>query len=63
MTLLEELNTLLAKSDLKIPSHFKEVHFSGKNLKWLRKNFINKEETPERIKELLRMNINELTRG
>jgi hypothetical protein len=61
-TLLDELNEILKKVKPHIPDYAREVHSNGRNLKWLKKNFGNKPETPERMKELLNMPINHLTK-
>lgn len=60
MTRLDELNRLLKTSHLHIPDYVREVHASGKNLKWLRKNLGHSEDCPARIKELLELSIYEL---
>lgn len=60
MNKLDELNRLLKKTPLHIPDYVREVHSSGKNLKWLRKNLGHNEDCPARIKELLELSIHEL---
>ena len=60
--LLDELNELLHKSRLGLPEHAREVHTSGKNYKWLKKNLSGKADTPARIRELLAKSLNELTK-
>lgn len=61
-SLLDELNGLLKKTKLNIPEYAREVHATGKNYKWLKKNLGNNPEVPERIRELLGMSLNELTK-
>lgn len=53
MTLLDELNALLAKSDLNLPSFRCSVSRSGQNKQWLEKNLKRNGNCPERIKELV----------
>ena len=66
--LLDELNTILRKSKLNIPSHKQEVYTNGKNFKWLKKNFLNdhnigsNKEPLGRLQYLLSLNINELNK-
>jgi hypothetical protein len=61
--LLDELNELLKKSKLNIPEYQRSVHANGKNHKWLKKNFGSNPNTPERLRQLINMNLNELTRA
>ena len=60
--LLDELNELLSREPLGLPDHASEVHTSGKNYKWLKKNLGSKETVPPRIRELLGKSLNELTK-
>lgn len=59
MTNLEKLNLLLENKSLKIPDHVREVHASGKNLKWLKKNLTNTDISKE-LKTLLNMTVHQL---
>lgn len=59
-TYLDELNFLLKKTKLDIPEYARQVHPNGKNYKWLKKNLTPREDVPERIKELLSWNLNQL---
>lgn len=61
-TKLDELNRLLKKTELHVPDYVREVHSSGKNLKWLRKNLGNDTSCPDRLRELLNLPMNELLR-
>ena len=61
-SLLDELNELLRSTRLGLPEHAREVHSSGKNYKWLKKNLGNKPDVPPRIRELLNKSLNELTK-
>ena len=62
-TLLDELNTLLEKSDLDLPSFRSTVSRSGQNKQWLEKNLKRNANCPERIKELLALPISTLIRA
>jgi hypothetical protein len=55
MTLLDELNSLLEKSDLNLPAFRCAVSRSGNNKQWLEKNLKRHPSCPERIKELVAM--------
>lgn len=55
MTLLDELNSLLEKSDLNLPAFRCSVSRSGNNKQWLEKNLKRHPTCPERIKELVAM--------
>ena len=64
MTNLEKLNSLLQNNKIKIPEHTRQVHESGKNQQWLRKNLAknpNPEVTPELLM-LLAMPMSELAK-
>lgn len=51
---LAELNALLKKEKLELPSFRKEVSSSGTNYQWLQKNILKKNPNVSvRIKELL----------
>lgn len=53
---LKELNELLKKEKLYIPSFRQEVSSSGANYHWLQKNILKKNPViPTRLKELLRI--------
>jgi hypothetical protein len=61
-SLLDELNELLRRTRLGLPEHAREVHSSGKNYKWLKKNLGSNPDVPPRIRELLSKSLNELTK-
>lgn len=51
---LEELNALLKKEKLELPSFRKEVGHSGSNYQWLQKNILKKNpKISDRLKQLL----------
>ncbi|AXG66554.1 hypothetical protein JA33_150 [Dickeya phage vB_DsoM_JA33] len=54
-TLLDELNTLLANSELNLPSFRCNVSRSGQNKQWLEKNLKRHPSCPDRIKQLVAM--------
>jgi len=54
---LFELNELLRKEKLDLPSFRKEVGASGNNYSWLQKNILVKNpKTSTRLRELLKLN-------
>lgn len=52
---LDKLNELLEETNLDLPFHRKVVDSSGRNLKFLRKTLIGKQDVPEDIQKLLKM--------
>lgn len=64
VSLLDELNRLLIENGdrLSIPDFRRTVHRTGENLQWLRKALKRHSDAPERLVELVKLNINELIR-
>lgn len=54
---MAELNQLLAKTKLGLPDFRREIGPSGNNYQWVRKALKNKEGVPDRIKELLNIDM------
>lgn len=59
--LLDELNELMSTVTI-VPEYTRTVHHSGKNYKFLKKNISKNPNVPERVRELLSMSLNELTK-
>lgn len=63
MTNLEKLNKILSNGDVKIADFRRHVDATGRNLKWLQRNFARNPEAPEELRRLLSLNLNELVKG
>jgi hypothetical protein len=60
MTYLEELNELLIKSDLGLPSFRTIVDRSGSNLPWLKKHVGKNPDVDDRLKHLISLDLKTL---
>jgi hypothetical protein len=62
MTKLEKLNALLMDPKIKVPEHVRQVHASGRNQQWLRKNLGRNKDVDPEIIQLLNLPMSELAK-